>query len=89
MDKESKLKILALLEAHRLYANSKQASLDFALRVCVAIVAKVLGYDNRADWTDEIQKLGLIDYSYGVDTKQQYFELTDMVNDIKIQEVQP
>lgn len=85
---EDKLKILALLEAHRLYVESKSKqepiSPDFELRVCEAIVAEILGFNNRVDWSEAIQNAGLIDYGYNVDKKQQYFNLSDIVKNIKI-----
>lgn len=91
MDKlfyEDKLKILALLEAHRLYVESKSnqepINLDFELRVCEAIIAEILGFNNRVDWSEAIQNAGLINYGYDVDKKQQYFNLSEIVRKIKI-----
>ena len=85
MDKENKVKILALLEAYRLFKNDvKEDNVDHVIRICQAIIADVFGYNSRADWADDIRIAGLIDYSYGVDTKEQYKILTDIVSEIKI-----
>lgn len=86
MNKEDKLKILALLEAHRLYVDSKREPInpDFELRVCEAIIAEIFGYTDRADWSEEIQNAGLINYGYDIDKKQQYFNLSEIVRKIKI-----
>jgi len=81
MEHKNKLAVLALLEAYRLLADDKkELNADHAIRVCQAIIAKVLGFDGRNSWTDEIKSAGLIDYRYDADKYEQYKKLTDIVN---------
>ena len=81
MEHKNKLAVLALLEAYRLLSNEKkEQNADHAIRMCQAIIAKVLGFDGRNSWTDEIKSAGLIDYRYDADKYEQYKKLTDLVN---------
>lgn len=74
---------MALLEAYRIYSgDKKERNADHAIRVCQAIIAKVFGYESRADWSDEVRTAWLIDDNYDTDKKEQYKKLTDMVNNI-------
>ena len=82
MEHKNKLAVLALLEAYRLLADDKkEQNADHAIRVCQAIIAKVLGFDGRNSWTSEIHVAGLIDYRHDVDKAEQYKKLTNLVND--------
>ena len=85
MDKKDKVKVLALLEAYRLHVDDKkEQNADHAIRVCQAIIANVFGYSNRANWSDDIQSAGLIDYGHEADKYEQYKTLTSIVTGIRI-----
>jgi hypothetical protein len=87
MDKKRQIEVLALLEAYRIKAErGKERSVDFAIRVCQAIIASVFGYAGRADWTDDIQEAGLIDYSFDVNANDQYKALTELVKNHETRE---
>jgi hypothetical protein len=76
------VEVLALLETYRIKSeHGKEHSVDFAIRVCQAVIASMFGYAGRADWTDDIQEAGLIDYSFDVDANDQYKALTELVKD--------
>ena len=81
----NKVRVLALLEAYRLYENhKKEINVDHVLRVASAIVADAFGFSSRADWCDEINKLKLVDYGHEVDLWNQYKQLTELVHNIEI-----
>lgn len=62
------IELLAALENLRIrHENDNDISVDFALRIASAIVAKNCGYNSRADWTRIVRNAGLVDYdSVGV-----------------------
>lgn len=83
--KKQKVEVLALLEAYRLLVdNKKENNPDHAIRVCQAIVAGVFGYDSRANWSDDVQAAGLIDYGHDVDCYEQYKTLTEATKEVRL-----
>ena len=82
---KTKVNVLAVLEAYRLFADAKkERNADHAIRVCQAIIAGVFGFDNRADWIDEVVAAELINYGHDVDCRKQYEALTEVTSKIKI-----
>ena len=70
----SNLEILAVLENLRL----RHPENDHILRVASACVAACFGYRCRADWTSELSRLGLVDYSdHGSAAELNYKRLMD------------
>lgn len=53
------IEILAILENLRI----RHPESDHILRVASACVAVCFGYRSRADWTRDLSRLGLVDYS--------------------------
>lgn len=53
------IEILAVLENLRLRHQSE----DSILRIASACVAACFGYKSRAEWTEECERFGLVDYS--------------------------
>ncbi len=92
MNEQDKVKVLALLEAYRLYVDKNQKTErnpDHCIRVCSAIIAHLFGYTSRADWTDAIVAAGLIDYrDNAADPYERYKALTALADNIRVEEVQ-
>jgi hypothetical protein len=87
LDKQSRVKVMALLEAYRIKAGAyKGNNVGHAIRVCQAIIARLFGYTSRSDWTEDINAAGLIDYESGVDAHEQYKAAMDIAGSIKIGE---
>lgn len=62
MGKISDTELLAALENLRLKKWNSTESPDYILRVATAIVAANIGYKSRSEWSEELQRLGLIEY---------------------------
>jgi len=54
LDKETANKILTEMEKLRQKHEHETGVVDWAIRVCQAIVANEAGYKNRNDWTSKI-----------------------------------
>ncbi len=80
---------LAAMEAFRLKGGRHEPA-DYAIRVCESLIAEILGFKHRDEWTEEIQSEGLIDYGnynrpvFEDDYKQQYKTLSERIrNEVK------
>lgn len=78
------IKVLAMMENFRMKEDKagkeSNNSKDYCMRVFQAIVAEnLLNCSNRADWTEELQRLNLISYEAGTtaeDYNNKYKQLT-------------
>jgi hypothetical protein len=74
------LEILAVLENLRL----RHPENDYILRVASACVAACFGFKTRADWTGELSRLGLVDYSdHGHAAELNYKRLMDKADQLR------
>lgn len=69
----SSLEILAILENLRL----RHPENDHILRVASACVAVCFGYKSRVSWTEELSRMGLVDYSDRSTAELNYKRLLD------------
>ena len=76
----SNLEILAVLENLRL----RYPEHDHILRLASACVAACFGYKSRVDWTGELSRMGLVDYTNPYGTADlNYKRLLDKADSIR------
>lgn len=75
----TELEILAILENLRI----RHPESDHILRVASACVAVCFGFKRRTDWTAELSRLGLVDYTdHGAAAEINYKRLLDKADSL-------
>lgn len=72
------IEVLAVLENLRI----RHPENDHILRVASACVAACFGYKRRLDWTGELSRLGLVDYSDPMAAELNYKRLMDKADSL-------